>query len=41
MKKRMNLVTVIIVLIVVASLLGKWKGIDVPGLRTYGFSSGG
>jgi hypothetical protein len=39
-KKRINLFSVLMFLIVLAALGAKFKGIDV-GLRTYGFSSGG
>jgi hypothetical protein len=41
MKKHINLVTVIAVALVIASLLGHAKGITFPGLKTFGFSSGG
>jgi hypothetical protein len=41
MKKHVNLVTVVMVAIVIASMFAKMKGIPVPGPRTWGFSSGG
>jgi hypothetical protein len=41
MKKHINLLTVIMVAVVVASMFAKAKGINVPNFMYLGFSSGG
>lgn len=41
MKKHINLFTVIMVAVVVASMFAKAKGIHVPNFMYLGFSSGG
>ena len=41
MKKHVNLMTVLMVAIVVAALVGHLRGFPFPSARTFGFSSGG
>jgi hypothetical protein len=41
MKKHVNLVTLVMVAIAIASMFATTKGIHVPGPKTWGFSSGG
>jgi small-conductance mechanosensitive channel len=41
MKKHLNLITVLMVVIAIAVVLGNLKGVPVPSARMFGFSSGG
>jgi Tfp pilus assembly major pilin PilA len=41
MKKHWNLITVLMVVIAIAAVLGHLKGVPVPSARMFGFSSGG
>jgi hypothetical protein len=40
-KRHLNILTVLVFLIVLASLFAKMKGLPVPGVHMFGFSSGG
>ena len=41
MKKHLNLMTVLMLAVLIAALLGQLKGIPLPSFRMFGFSSGG
>lgn len=41
MKKHLNLMTVVVVAVAIASVLGHAKGAALPGANMFGFSSGG
>jgi hypothetical protein len=41
MKKHLNLATLLMVAVVVAGVLGHFKGMPVSGPSMFGFSSGG
>ena len=41
MKKHLNLMTVLMLAVLIAALLGQLKGIPVPSFKMFGFSSGG